>query len=115
MVACEKGNIELVLLLLQYKAKINLQAVDGSTALHIATRKGHEEIVQALIDANVDITLKNSKGQTTHDVAIDKGLDRIAVMIDFKSCHIIWFSILNQSSKEASSERCFLPPTREVF
>ena len=85
MVACEKGNIELVLLLLQYKAKINLQAVDGSTALHIATRKGHKEIVKALIDANVDTTLKNSKGQTARDVAIDKGLHRIAVMVDLES------------------------------
>ena len=57
-----------------YKAKINLQAIDGSTALHIATRKGHEEIVKALIDANVDTTLKNSKEQIALNVAIDKGL-----------------------------------------
>ncbi|CAG9980499.1 unnamed protein product [Clonostachys byssicola] len=50
MTAASSGKIELVELLLNHGADINLQGKDGSSPLGIAARQGHEEIVDLLLD-----------------------------------------------------------------
>lgn len=40
----------LQLLLLHYKAQVNLQDNDGNSPLHLATANGHAEVRETLID-----------------------------------------------------------------
>ena len=51
-------------LLVEHGADLNMQTVDGYTALHAAAEKGHIECVHILLDAGAEIDLKNKKGRT---------------------------------------------------
>ncbi|HQR05251.1 MAG TPA: ankyrin repeat domain-containing protein [Gemmatales bacterium] len=56
--------------------------VDGTSALHEATRQGHLNIVQWLIRAGADKGMKNSDGKTAAEVATEKGHHQIAQFLN---------------------------------
>ena len=61
MLAVSHGRLEMVQLLMQAGADVNLQDDDGSTALMCATEHGHIEIIKALLaHPDIDISLKDS-------------------------------------------------------
>lgn len=62
-VACYRGNLEIVKLLIEKGADVNIVAEDGSTPL-IQAGKGDEtgEIVRLLIDKGADVHAKNKLG-----------------------------------------------------
>lgn len=61
MLAVSHGRLEMVRLLLDSAAEINLQDEDGSTALMCATEHGHIEIVKVLLEhPDIDISLKDN-------------------------------------------------------
>lgn len=80
--ATAKGHDHIVQLLLQHRAKVDMQAIDGSTALHFASMYGHIEIVRLLLNANANIDLKNRKGLTAYDIALSKHFNVIARMLN---------------------------------
>lgn len=51
-------------LLLKAGADVNLKALDGSTALHIASRQGDIELIKALIEAGADPNMETDSGTT---------------------------------------------------
>ncbi len=57
MAASEKGYTEIVKLLLDYGAKVDLQDVLGKTALYKASEKGHQEVVKLLLDKGANTNL----------------------------------------------------------
>lgn len=60
MLAVSHGRLEMVELLLDSGAEINIQDEDGSTALMCATEHGHMEIVKTLLShSDIDISLKD--------------------------------------------------------
>lgn len=63
LVASEEGKEELVELLLEHKADVNMQDKNGDTALRRAKQKGHNKIVEILLraGANPDVKRKVKK------------------------------------------------------
>ena len=59
MHAARMGRTEIVKLLIDAGAKLDLQNVGKMTALMIAANNGHTEVVQLLIDAGATLDLQN--------------------------------------------------------
>ncbi|MFC1478069.1 ankyrin repeat domain-containing protein [Candidatus Margulisiibacteriota bacterium] len=55
MVAAKRGRTEVVKLLIEAGADLNLKNVEDRTALMIAAEKGHTEIIKLLIEAGADL------------------------------------------------------------
>ena len=53
----------------ELKVDLNVQDVDGETALHDAARFGHKGVATLLVDGGADASLQNKKGQTALQVA----------------------------------------------
>ena len=61
--AADRGNAELVALLLDRGADLNLQDCDGQTALHYAAICGHADVAKALLaDARCDRSITDNDG-----------------------------------------------------
>nr|XP_026693317.1 transient receptor potential cation channel subfamily A member 1 homolog isoform X2 [Ciona intestinalis] len=66
-VACEKGNLEAVELLLEYDVGGNLLSKEnqkGNTPLILAASIGGLDIIKLLLKGNVDVNHKNNEGKT---------------------------------------------------
>ena len=57
-------------LLVDHGAALNVQAVDGATALHLAAQEGKIEVVRFLLDADAAIDLEDKVGDTPAKVAL---------------------------------------------
>ncbi|KAK3098884.1 hypothetical protein FSP39_023968 [Pinctada imbricata] len=68
-VACAKGYMKVISVLLQAGADINSKDYDGWTPLHAAAHWGQEEACKVLVDNMCDMETKNNAGQTSFDVA----------------------------------------------
>lgn len=60
---------EIVTLLLDCKAHVNVQAEDGTTPLHIAARSGKGSMIWLLLQYGADRMLKDGQGRTATDIA----------------------------------------------
>ena len=60
-------------LLLDIGADVDLQAQNGSAAVHNAAGNGHDAAVDELIVAGCDVDVQNSGGNTALHVAATKG------------------------------------------
>ncbi len=66
--AAIEGHTEIVKLLLEKHAKVDLVNNHGNTALILAAYKGYTEIVKLLLKANAGVDLKNSCYATASDL-----------------------------------------------
>jgi serine/threonine-protein phosphatase 6 regulatory ankyrin repeat subunit C len=64
IIAAHTNNIEILELLLQHKADVNLANTYGNTALHEACTLGNDAMIELLIRAGASISTKNHKGST---------------------------------------------------
>ena len=64
LVAAHCGNDEIVDLLIQNNARLDVADGSGSTAVHLAASRGHLEALGLLLSENVDIETRNSQGRT---------------------------------------------------
>ncbi|MEX0940882.1 MAG: ankyrin repeat domain-containing protein, partial [Candidatus Babeliales bacterium] len=71
--ASEYGSLEVVKLLLEKGAPIDIQDNFGDTPLHLASRKGHLEVVKLLLEKRAQIDIKNKNGWTPLRLASFKG------------------------------------------
>jgi acyl-CoA-binding protein len=62
--ACDRGNEELVALLLAKKSDPNIQDHCGNTPLHIAAMAGQKHVLRLLLDANADVSISNKDGES---------------------------------------------------
>lgn len=62
--ACEDGGLNMVELLLEKDADIDVTDNEGDTLLHAAVRNGNKPIVQLLIERGLYIDEKNNEGRT---------------------------------------------------
>ncbi|XP_045130241.1 ankyrin repeat family A protein 2-like isoform X1 [Portunus trituberculatus] len=65
MWACHYGQLPTARLLLQHRAKVNMEGEDGETALLLAASNGHHEIVKLLISCGGDPSHTDHMGNTS--------------------------------------------------
>ena len=63
------GHTEIVALLLEHGADVNLRSKDGGTALHAAAFLGRAETVKLLLEHGADTTIRHNMGGTAIDGA----------------------------------------------
>ena len=68
--AAYTGNTDVISLLINFGAKLDMQETDGRTPLHLAAFEGHEEAVKVLLAAGSDYTYADESQKTPCDVAI---------------------------------------------
>ena len=88
MKAVEAGNLEMVKHLLALNASVNIAAVDGFCAIHIAARKGRTTIAAKLLDAGADLESTTPHGWTPVMCSIQaefEGCTRLLVRIGAKT------------------------------
>jgi ankyrin repeat protein len=59
------GNIEIVRILLDKGANVNVPRKDGITPLHLASNQGSVEIVKLLLDKGAKVDVKGGKNSIT--------------------------------------------------
>jgi ankyrin repeat protein len=63
--AAKEGHLDLTLILLKYKANVNVKDDHKYTPLHLAACYGHLEIAKLLVENGAEIELKEEKGGET--------------------------------------------------
>ncbi|KAH8723832.1 hypothetical protein GQ44DRAFT_773708 [Phaeosphaeriaceae sp. PMI808] len=69
-VACSKGYVEVVQLLLEAGTDINTKAGNLGSALQAAKCQGHDRLVRYLIDAGVELTIRTLKGHSSAAMSV---------------------------------------------
>ena len=82
MLAVSHGRADMVQLLVESGAGINIRDEDGSTALMCAAEHGHMEIVKFLLQqADIDVLAKDNDGLTALAVAMEAGHRDVGVVL----------------------------------
>jgi len=63
------GHVELIPVLLERGANLNLKNADGQTPLHTASTYGYKENAKLLLDKGADTSIKDNKGMTPAEFA----------------------------------------------
>ena len=71
--AAKKGRTDIVKLLIEAGANVNVTNKNGSTPLHIAADHGHTEIVKLLIEKEANVNMANKYGLTPLYFAAQNG------------------------------------------
>ncbi|XP_030850028.1 ankyrin repeat, PH and SEC7 domain containing protein secG-like [Strongylocentrotus purpuratus] len=71
--ACSAGHLEMVKMLLEKGAKINVTNRDSETALHHACKQNHQIVAEFLSENGADIRAKNDEELTPLQVATNSG------------------------------------------
>lgn len=66
--AADRGNAEMVKMLLDFGADVDAQDEDGQTALHYACSNEHESVVKVLLAASADINIIDNENMKPLDV-----------------------------------------------
>uniref|UniRef100_A0A0G4HYJ9 Uncharacterized protein n=1 Tax=Chromera velia CCMP2878 TaxID=1169474 RepID=A0A0G4HYJ9_9ALVE len=87
MLASCKGHTDIVRLLVDAKANVDMQDKNGMTALILASENGHTDIVRLLVDAkaNVDMEDKNSKKTALLWASENGHTDIVRLLVDAKA------------------------------
>ena len=62
-IACNRGNLKIIQILVEAHANINAQDKDGSTPTHILSNNGYNDSLAWLLSKEPDLTLKNIYGE----------------------------------------------------
>ncbi|KAG8283508.1 KN motif and ankyrin repeat domain [Homalodisca vitripennis] len=82
MLAVSHGRLDMVELLLQSGADMNIQDEDGSTALMCAAEHHHIEIVRLLLaQPDCDLSIRDYDGSTALNIAMEAGNRDIGVLL----------------------------------
>ena len=79
--AAAKGDVNIMKLLLEKGGNINIKhendikGIDGSTALHKASKNKRDNAILFLIDKGADLTITNKYGQTAMDVMAEEYIE----------------------------------------
>jgi ankyrin repeat protein len=86
--AVYKDNIEIVRLLLDFKADPNAQDEDGCTPLHFSAFNENKEICKMLIDRGSDAEIENNLG-----------VNALSVLLQKNGCNLNIVELLNRSHR----------------
>ena len=106
MIACEKGNIDAINVLLNAGADPNIVNFNGATCLHCALSGGcSPEILQTIINHGVDVNAKKNNSKTALIRACEKGnSNAIKVLLNAEAdpniAHCLHCAVTRRCSKE---------------
>ncbi|KAF7239291.1 E3 ubiquitin-protein ligase MIB2 [Varanus komodoensis] len=87
-VACYLGQVEVVKILLQAHANINLRDEEGDTALHYAAFGNQAEIARMLVSKGANADLLNNSKCTALYIAVNKGFTEVVQALCEHNCAI---------------------------
>ena len=73
MPACQNGHIDVVKILLENEAQVNLQEKNGLSSLMLASQNGHDDVVRLLLENKAQVDLQNINGWTSSMAASHNG------------------------------------------
>ena len=79
--AAEKGNPEVVSVLVKAGARVNVETSTGWTALMMAASRGRAECVRSLVMAGADLSVRNAQGHTALALAQRRRHPMVARML----------------------------------
>lgn len=77
----KEGHTEVIRLLLNRGAGINLTTAEGNAPLHLASEQGHLPVVQLLMNSGPDINLPNKRGDTALHMACAQNHHEVATLL----------------------------------
>jgi ankyrin len=84
--ACRKGNLEVVLLLLDYNANLEACTRHGMTALHLASKRGYATIAEMLLKQGARVNAMCKENNTPlHYACKYSHVDTAAVLIKYEA------------------------------
>lgn len=81
LLAAERGHLEVVRMLLQSHARVDVFDEDGKAALHLAAEKGHEDIADVLLSHKAFVNAKTKLGLTPLHHAAQNGYTRLVRLL----------------------------------
>lgn len=106
--AAERGNTNIVALLLEMRAKVNAKGDWGNTPLHLAARNGHADVVALLIQKGAKVNMRNVFGDTPlHEAAEESGNHShlgIVTLLIKKGANVNMKDINGQTAHDLSEE-----------
>ena len=72
-VASRRGHLNVVQLLVERGASLDMQSVYGETPLHVASENGHLSVVQLLVECGASLDTQNKGGKSPLHVASQNG------------------------------------------
>ncbi|CAG2110484.1 unnamed protein product, partial [Medioppia subpectinata] len=75
--ACSHGHPDIIRMLLNQNARVDVFDERGQAALHIAAELGHEEVVDILLASNAFVNVRNKHGMTPLHLAARRGFNSI--------------------------------------
>jgi ankyrin repeat protein len=88
--ASQKGDLEVVQLLLSYGVDVDTLDVDEETALHLAAYYGHPKVTELLLKHDANIYKRNKKDETPLDLASKEGHQDVANLLTVGFWEIVW-------------------------
>ena len=79
--ACKENDYDKVKLLLKKGAEVDLQDVQGWSALMHASRNGHSQVANLLLEYNADIDLQSLEWDSALSLALYHGHSQIITQI----------------------------------
>ena len=84
MLAAQAGNIEIIKLLLEYKASVNLQSQQFVSALMLAASNDHSKIVELLLEYGADVNLQSHQGLSALMTAASKShVETVRILLKY--------------------------------
>jgi len=74
--ACEKGNMDVVRMLLYASVPVNQKGLGGNTFLHLSARNQNTRMCLELLTFKADPELENDSGESAFDVALKYATDK---------------------------------------
>lgn len=70
--AAKEGRLDVIEILLEHFAEVDLQDNDGDTALHLAAYNGRRQAIELLVSKGASVDLTNRDGLTPYEIAKDR-------------------------------------------
>ena len=83
-IACEKNNLDLVGLLLSYKASNKITCTDkGESVIHLAALKGYAKLLNLLIENDCEVNLLDGSNENALHIAVrNENMEIISILLD---------------------------------
>lgn len=85
--ASQNGHLDVIQILLKYKADVEIEDKDGDRAIHHAAFGDEPGVMQLLSQAGADLNARNKRRQTALHIAINKGQLQLVRKLLELHCH----------------------------